>query len=152
MDLDGSWNPPESWPESSPPLPGWVRADDGKWQSPVDVVEPIELGIVTPAQRPIPDTPHASDTETLDELDVTEHDVETHDAETHDVEANPEPRSEQQSKPIPPPLQYAEADFLPPQPDVVAEAARNRAMRAALIAGVLAAMIGIGIGLLLATL
>ena len=44
MDLEGMWNPPETWPESSPPLPGWVRGPDGKWSAPT---------AVTPA--PVPD-------------------------------------------------------------------------------------------------
>ena len=34
MDLDGQWNPPELWPEASPPLPGWIRAADGNWHAP----------------------------------------------------------------------------------------------------------------------
>ena len=36
MDLDGAWNPPELWPESTPPLPGWSRAADGSWVAPVE--------------------------------------------------------------------------------------------------------------------
>lgn len=35
MALDGGWNPPELWPESTPPLPGWVRGVDGRWSAPV---------------------------------------------------------------------------------------------------------------------
>ena len=34
MAPDGGWNPPEMWPEASPPLPGWVRGADGMWSSP----------------------------------------------------------------------------------------------------------------------
>ncbi len=34
MDLEGQWNPPEEWPEASPPLPGWKRDDDGLWMEP----------------------------------------------------------------------------------------------------------------------
>ncbi|MGI9606999.1 MAG: hypothetical protein ACR2P0_12745 [Acidimicrobiales bacterium] len=36
MDLDGGWNPPEEWPENSPPLPGWERGPDGSWRPPSD--------------------------------------------------------------------------------------------------------------------
>jgi hypothetical protein len=36
MDLEGQWNPPEEWPESSPPLPGWTRCVDGLWTEPVE--------------------------------------------------------------------------------------------------------------------
>ena len=31
MGLDGEWKPPQDWPESTPPLPGWVRGPDGRW-------------------------------------------------------------------------------------------------------------------------
>lgn len=34
MDVEGQWQPPENWPESSPPLPGWVRTADGTWTAP----------------------------------------------------------------------------------------------------------------------
>ena len=37
MDLEGQWNPPEEWPESSPPLPGWIRGADGLWTEPAEV-------------------------------------------------------------------------------------------------------------------
>ena len=36
MDLEGGWNPPEEWPEATPPLPGWVRGDDNRWRPPTD--------------------------------------------------------------------------------------------------------------------
>ena len=34
MDLEGGWNPPDTWPDASPPLPGWTQSDDGQWVSP----------------------------------------------------------------------------------------------------------------------
>lgn len=34
MDLEGQWNPPEEWPEATPPLPGWTRSNDGLWSQP----------------------------------------------------------------------------------------------------------------------
>jgi hypothetical protein len=37
MDLEGQWNPPEEWPESNPPLPGWTRGADGLWTQPGEV-------------------------------------------------------------------------------------------------------------------
>ena len=65
MDLDGQWNPPESWPESSPPLPGWRRASDGSWAPPIPtpesvsedfaVAEPDTDDVGLPAERPEPD-------------------------------------------------------------------------------------------------
>lgn len=39
MDRDGGWNPPELWPETTPPLPGWVRNENGRWEAPMEVVE-----------------------------------------------------------------------------------------------------------------
>lgn len=32
MDSDGVWQPPERWPEDTPPIDGWVRRDDGTWE------------------------------------------------------------------------------------------------------------------------
>lgn len=32
MDADGTWCPPEEWPEDTPPLDGWIRAENGRWQ------------------------------------------------------------------------------------------------------------------------
>lgn len=37
MDRDGGWNPPELWPESTPPLPGWVLQPNGRWEAPIEV-------------------------------------------------------------------------------------------------------------------
>ncbi len=34
MDLEGDWNPPETWPDDSPPLPGWRRNGEGRWEPP----------------------------------------------------------------------------------------------------------------------
>ena len=51
MDLDGEWNPPELWPESSPPLPGWNRSDDGTWIAPLE--ESADEG-------PVPETSDAA--------------------------------------------------------------------------------------------
>ena len=34
MDLDGDWNPPETWPERTPPLPGWRLSELGHWEPP----------------------------------------------------------------------------------------------------------------------
>ena len=50
MDSDGSWNPPETWPESTPPLPGWVRSTNGLWSKPrvvlpAPVADPSKLRV-----------------------------------------------------------------------------------------------------------
>ena len=49
MDLEGQWNPPEEWPESSPPLPGWTRDADGLWTESIegDVEGEADAGEVT---------------------------------------------------------------------------------------------------------
>lgn len=51
MDLEGGWNPPETWPEPTPPLPGWIRTVHGHWAPPdgsnvpaEDDVPPTEAG------------------------------------------------------------------------------------------------------------
>ena len=53
MDSTGGWNPPENWPESTPPLPGWIRGTNGLWSAP-DMITPapvvdassLDLGLV----------------------------------------------------------------------------------------------------------
>lgn len=65
MDPNGQWKPPEAWPESSPPLPGWRRAEDGSWAPPIPAPESIvdEPGdeiidlrdISIPVKRPQPE-------------------------------------------------------------------------------------------------
>ncbi|NNC79434.1 MAG: hypothetical protein HKN94_04700 [Acidimicrobiales bacterium] len=40
MDREGVWNPPELWPESAPPLPGWTRNVDGRWMEPMPLRPP----------------------------------------------------------------------------------------------------------------
>ncbi len=42
MDSEGGWNPPETWPEATPPLPGWVRNANGEWLAP-DSVTPAPV-------------------------------------------------------------------------------------------------------------
>lgn len=34
MDPDGVWQPPEAWPEDTPPVDGWERGIDGRWAAP----------------------------------------------------------------------------------------------------------------------
>ena len=134
MDLDGSWQPPESWPESSPPLPGWLRAPDGSWYSPEQADDgaaldnAVEEPVVSP-QRPIPETDSESATPKLEA-----------------VTPSPAPR-----EPVAATLQFSgmEAVLHPTMDD---RTGINRAIRAGIIAAVLATMIGIGLALLLANL
>lgn len=44
MALDGGWNPPELWPESTPPLPGWVRGVNGRWSAPTEPAPVVDAG------------------------------------------------------------------------------------------------------------
>jgi len=54
MDVEGVWNPPELWPESSPPLPGWTRDERGHWREPAPLSPPpLPLGIAP--QQPVVD-------------------------------------------------------------------------------------------------
>ena len=46
MDRDGGWNPPELWPESTPPLPGWVRNDKARWEAPPEVDDADTLPVI----------------------------------------------------------------------------------------------------------
>ncbi len=46
MDQSGVWNPPEMWPESSPPLAGWVRKRDGRWGPPEAVIDPNAVQVL----------------------------------------------------------------------------------------------------------
>ena len=55
MDPEGAWNPPELWPESSPPLPGWVRGADGRWSA------PSEIQILPDPTKPIEGAPAVID-------------------------------------------------------------------------------------------
>jgi len=38
MDPDGVWCSPHEWPEDTPPLDGWVRDEDGRWDVPSGAV------------------------------------------------------------------------------------------------------------------
>lgn len=135
MDLDGSWQPPESWPESSPPLPGWLRAPDGSWHGPDQTGDDLELDAldepVVSLQRPIPETDAESATPELD-LPV--------------VIPPTAPR-----KPVAPTLQFSGMEAVL-HPTIDDRTGRNRAIRAGIIAAVLATMFGIGLALLLANL
>ena len=39
MDVDGVWRSPEEWPEDYPPIDGWQRDANGRWQPPEDVID-----------------------------------------------------------------------------------------------------------------
>jgi len=58
MDLDGDWKPPEQWPESSPPLPGWIRKSDGLWMAPTAP----EVNPTSSTRPPIVEAPRVSGT------------------------------------------------------------------------------------------
>lgn len=45
MDLDGEWKPPQEWPESTPPLPGWTRNADGLWTN--QEIEEVQAAATT---------------------------------------------------------------------------------------------------------
>lgn len=165
MDLDGSWNPPESWPESSPPLPGWIRSADGTWHEPtgtattlvetkVDDVQQLAGSdaaqvedVAVPTQRPVPDTGADSGP-----VDATTPAAAIEDVNQAPVELPPVEIAPPTQKPVPAPtLQFSDMEAVV-QPTIDEARLVRRAIRAAIIAGVLAAMIGIGLALLLARL
>jgi len=58
MDLDGQWKPPQLWPESTPPLPGWLRSADGRWFSPSEPTPPRTppIGAINTARTSEPES------------------------------------------------------------------------------------------------
>jgi len=84
MDLDGTWNPPEEWPDSNPPLPGWVQGNDGRWGPPeepapkrhftrpvADVSNPVVSGTTEAATEPTPEVAHEPAVEAASATPVT---------------------------------------------------------------------------------
>ena len=164
MDLNGSWNPPESWPESSPPLPGWERLPDGSWYNPhanEDSSSGTSLDEADASQqRPVPDTPIA----TIPSLDTLSGDHETTRSQpTNDSQAASDSSSAPRDKAAKPekvtakktsvaPLQFAETEANYVEPSITIAQLQKKAILAALGAAILVLMIGGGIVILLATL
>jgi hypothetical protein len=148
MDLDGSWKPPQDWPEASPPLPGWTRDSQGTWGPTaigVDVVAQMTAAMTTIADdpmtnpvRPIPDLANITcSTEVPSSL----------------AEGTPKPTID------PPPaattlrptsLTFSEAKFEVPEVDE--QRAIQRALMAALAAAVTSSMLAAGLIVLLLVL
>ena len=136
MDLDGQWNPPESWPESSPPLPGWVRDNSGMWSAPT--TGDLEDTVV-PTTRPVPEgSAAAEDSPTIPALPTIQEPVAA--ASMPSMKRTVEPS-----------LRFAETQAAP-QPDEEAARMMRRATNAAIIAAVTASMLAAGIVVLLALL
>ena len=148
MDLDGQWNPPELWPEASPPLPGWIRAADGNWHAPA-----------TDDDSAVQTTPVSNDqTNAIASLDTSAPAVDS----TPQQRPVPEtmrymrPAAAQSSEPeMPAPkslnLEFSEVEFFV-QPEFDEERMRKRAIVAALVSAVLAIAIAAIIVTLLALL
>jgi len=138
MDLDGQWNPPESWPESSPPLSGWTRDSAGVWRAPTTAqLDDTLEGAAVPTARPVPEGSTASeDARAIPPLPTIS-----------EPEASPLlPSAKAESS-----LRFAAAQAAP-RPDEAAEQMMRRAMNAAIIAAVTATMLAAGIVVLLAVL
>ena len=138
MDLDGQWNPPESWPESSPPLPGWTRDSAGMWSAPTtaDLEDTLE-DTAAPAARPVPEgstTPE--ETPAIPLLPTI---------------SEPEPAPQRPAAKVESSLRFADTQAAP-RPDEEAERMMRRATNAAIIAAVIATMLAAGIVVLLALL
>ena len=134
MDLDGQWNPPESWPESSPPLPGWVRDSSGMWSAPT--TGDLEDTVV-PTTRPVPEGSPVDQAPSIPNL-----------PNIHEPEQAP---SKPAKKTVEPSLRFAETQASP-QPDEEAARMMRRATNAAIIAAVTASMLAAGIVVILALL
>ena len=68
LDPEGEWKPPEQWPESTPPLPGWTRNADGLWSNEamneLDTPAEEDLAIDSPSisdDAPVTETPRIDD-------------------------------------------------------------------------------------------
>ena len=162
MDLTGSWNPPESWPESSPPLPGWERLPNGSWHNPHAEDPEADAASTQPdtadaQRRPVPDTPTAS----IPSLDTLSGDHEQPSAEPARERAQADsvattPATNVDAgvaarKPTPA-LQFATTEAIYVVSPVDEAQLRRRAIGAAIVSALLTVMIGGGLVVLLAIL
>ncbi len=125
MDLDGQWKPPQEWPESTPPLPGWTRNADGLWSN--ESLQSIESA---KPQAPQPDDSAPG---------ATVANGEAIDLPAHGTAANDRVG-----------LTYS-TDFVASTHNIneVEHAFPHRALTAAIAAAVIAVMLGAGIVLLI---
>ncbi len=178
MDLDGSWKPPEVWPESSPPLPGWVRTGNGQWQAPEFApgeTKSINLDTTTAHTETFDaDAVDADDEAVPAQRPVAETEAATTPAPGAEPASGPQPPAKPASARQRPALTYSAGTLSPslseqnekaaPQltlaqtSDVVAlpifddRQEQNRAIRAAVVAGILAAIVAGVVVLVLAAL
>lgn len=155
MDLDGQWNPPEEWPEATPPLPGWVRDADGFWTEPPELDECAdpEAPPPEPTGRPIPEVtlppevsiPSIQSLDTPTDTDPPTSDV-THYQLLADITPPPIP-NKQAPTPRQSALTFSEATATLSFDDD--RRSRRRAASAALLAAVTASMVAAGLVLLL---
>lgn len=165
MDLDGQWNPPEEWPESNPPLPGWTRGPDGLWSDPrlgLDTDDDLAAELDTDAppntpRRPQPERPVIPSLESLQGEDVAPVVPETP-ADERETTAEAEPLverrvSNEDRRGAPTPresaLSFAEATANLSTTLEADTRLRRQGLTAALLAAVTASMLGAGLVLLL---
>lgn len=133
MDLDGSWKPPEHWPESSPPLPGWVRDAEGLWAPPggeFGMNGSTDATVATSTTKPEPSL-YAVQATTPQDAPPTPGAGTDHSAEGS------------------PPLSFSQATA-DVRPDEYVDRERRAAFSAAGLAGVTALMLAAGLVVLLA--
>lgn len=142
MDQEGRWNPPEEWPDSNPPLPGWVQGSDGRWTAPdgASQLPAFDIDDVPPS-RPIADVanPVAGDSP---EPQLTVEDPPSVE-EIPTLEATPV-HQPAHAEPALPSLGFSGAEAKPRTIEV-AQAERRRALIAAALAALLAAALAGGI-------
>ena len=151
MDLDGSWKPPQDWPEATPPLPGWTRDASGAWGPTVIGVEvdaenaPAATEVsddrIIDQARPIPDLANITHSREVPSLSTLADPTLEATAGKTPVTASQRPTS----------LTYSEAKFEAP-PEVDEQRAIRRALLAALVAAVTCSMLAAGLIVLLMVL
>jgi hypothetical protein len=146
MDLDGSWKPPQDWPEATPPLPGWTRDSQGTW-GPTMIGKEVEAEIFAATTitadpvRPIPDVANITHSTEVPSLSTLGDPIAT--TTIHAAPASTTLRAA--------PLTYSEAKFeAPPEADV--QRAFRRALMAAFVAAVTCSMLAAGLIVLLMVL
>ena len=132
MDLDGQWKPPQEWPESTPPLPGWIRNADGMWSN--EALQNLP-NTETEIREPTVEM-------NLEVVDLTE-------PTTAPAVATPSPAATPSVTPDAPRLSYSHDAIASDHIVQDHPALPRRALTAAVTAAIIAVMLGAGIVLLI---
>ncbi|MFT7476560.1 MAG: hypothetical protein ACI81L_003515 [Verrucomicrobiales bacterium] len=147
MDLDGSWKPPQDWPEASPPLPGWTRDTQGTWGPTaigVELEAQVAAGVTTIADDPIVDPVRP-----IPDLSNITYSMEAPNSRTL---VEPIIDARLAATPLrPASLTFSEAEFEAP-PKLHKQRTIQRALMAAVVAAVTSSMLAAGLIVLLLVL